>query len=199
MKTPEFEKKLLLSEAEYRMLQKLFFSKNEVTLTEQMNYYYDTPYEEFHRKGITCRIRQKGSRLKGTIKSHLSDSKDTSIEQSFTVETLPYRFIVNDRTVYLQGQLFTKRLETAPTQGILLTLDQNWYLGACDYELEIEYLPEFGAQTDGIYRTILQLLRHPEAPQKSPSKSQRFFAQRTRMPITPLPSLQTHNSYSNCR
>lgn len=182
MNTQEFEKKLLLSEVEYAFLRELFFRGEDATSTDHVNYYYDTSYQEFHRKGITCRIRQKNGSLKGTIKTHLRDQKDESREESFAVEVLPYRFTVSTKTVYLQGSLYTRRLEVAPMPGIRMMLDQNWYLGVCDFELEIEYLPTCSAEAEGVLGTIMHLLHHTTKETERLSKSQRFFRRKNDLP-----------------
>ena len=182
MNTKEFEKKLLLTETEYAILRELFFRGDDATYSDQVNYYYDTPYQEFHRKGITCRIRQKNGSLKGTIKTHLHDRKDESLEEDFAVDALPYRFSVSAKTVYLQGSLYTRRFEVELMSGIRMMLDQNWYLGVCDYELEIEYLPVSSVQAEGVLATIVHLLQHTLAETERLSKSQRFFLRKNDLP-----------------
>lgn len=182
MSVKEFEKKLLLNETEFAILRELFFCGENATYTDQVNYYYDTPYQAFHRMGVTCRIRQKNGSLKGTIKTHLRDRQDESREENFAVEVLPYRFTVSTKTVYLQGSLYTRRLEAELIPGIHMMLDQNWYLGICDYELEIEYPPTFSAQAEGVLAAIVHLLRRTTKDAEVISKSQRFFLRKNNLP-----------------
>ena len=182
MNTNEFEKKLLLSDTEFALLRELFFRCEDATYTDHVNYYYDTSYQEFHRQGITCRIRQKSGQLKGTIKTHLQDCKDESREEDFTVDALPYRYSICGKTVYLQGSLYTRRYEVELMPGIRMMLDQNWYLGICDYELEIEYLPTSATQVEGVLTTIVHLLHHELKDKERLSKSQRFFLRKNDLP-----------------
>jgi uncharacterized protein YjbK len=182
MNTKEYEKKLLLSETEYAIVRELFFRGENATTTDQVNYYFDTSGQDFHRKGITCRIRQKNGNLKGTIKTHLSDQKDVSKEENFAVEALPYRFILSSQIVYLQGSLYTRRSEVEIMPGIRMMLDQNWYLGIVDYELEIEYLPFLAAQVEGVMSAIMNMLHHTSKKTEQLSKSHRFFLRKNDLP-----------------
>lgn len=181
MNTHEFEKKMMLNAAEYTLLRELFFRETDAEPSDQVNYYYDTSCKELNQRGVTCRIRQKNGRLKGTIKTHLKDRADQSIEHSFAVDELPYRFTVDGCAVHLQGSLYTRRLEITLMPGVIMVLDHNWYLGVCDFELEIEYAPECAAQAEGVYRTILHLLQHTEE-KECLSKSQRYFIRKSRLP-----------------
>lgn len=53
----EFEKKILISKEEYRVLWEEM-GKNAPT-TVQINHYFDTENHAMNKKGITCRIRQE--------------------------------------------------------------------------------------------------------------------------------------------
>ncbi len=182
MNTKEYEKKLLLNETEYAIMRELFFRGEDATTTDHVNYYFDTSRQDFHRKGITCRIRQKNGSLQGTIKTHLHDQKDLSKEDSFVVDALPYRFTVCSQTVYLQGSMYTRRSEVEIMPGIRMMLDQNWYLGSIDYELEIEYLPFLAAQVEGVMSAIMNMLHHTSKKTEQLSKSHRFFLRKNDLP-----------------
>ena len=120
--------------------------------------------------------------MKGTIKTHLINRKDESCEDDFLVDTLPYRFSVIGKTVCLQGSLYTRRYEIQLMPGICMMLDQNWYLGICDYELEIEYHPQSSVQVEGVVATLVHLLRHTVTGTEQLSKSQRFFLRKNALP-----------------
>ena len=53
----EFEKKVLLSEPEYRFLKENRYRAGKTAV--QVNHYYDTDDFALSRQGITCRIREK--------------------------------------------------------------------------------------------------------------------------------------------
>lgn len=62
----EYEKKVLLTEAEYTCLKKL---ANDPSLTAtQINHYFDTDDFAMNQKGITCRVRLKNGMYQPTIK-----------------------------------------------------------------------------------------------------------------------------------
>ena len=182
MITKKVNKKLLLSETEYAIIRELFFYGENVTFSDHVNYYFDTSQQDFHRKGITCQIRQKNGSLKGTIETYLRDQKDVSTEESFAVETLPYRFAVSSQTVYLQGSLYTRRLAVEIMPEIRMMLDQNWYLGNVDFQLEIEYSPIYLAQAEGAFGAIAHLLQHTVEAKDLLSKSHRFYLRKNDLP-----------------
>ena len=179
MYTQEFEKKLLLNESEFYTLRELLFSGENAKYDDQVNYYYDTQNHELNQKGITCRIRQKNGAFKGTIKTHFNNGDDGSHEENFRVDSLPYQYVVGSSMVTLQGSLYTRRCEIAPFPGIRLMLDQNWYLGICDFELEIEYLPACASQAEGVWGTILHILHRSYTETNRRFKSRRFFSRKS--------------------
>ena len=65
----ELEKKLLLLKEEYNYLFRIFGdSKN---IKKQINYYFDTDDFSMNKQNVTCRIRLKDGKYKGTIKNIL--------------------------------------------------------------------------------------------------------------------------------
>jgi len=62
-----------------------------------------------------------------------------------------------------------------------VVLDCNEYLGVTDYELEIEYLPDYEEQACRVFKDILMILHNvtndsiKENKLNPKSKSQRFF------------------------
>ena len=78
----EFEKKIIIHPTEYI---KLFNSIDGKTFV-QINHYYDTDDFDFNKKGVTCRIREKGNEYKATIKRHSHDKKEKSTEHSQKVQ-----------------------------------------------------------------------------------------------------------------
>lgn len=183
MEYNEYEKKMMLTEAEYYALMLIYFNGKKTKLVEQMNYYYDTVEEDFYHNNITCRIRQIENKLIGTLKIHSGEKTDHSIEKSFEVRALPRYFVADGDDVYLQGQLYTKRLKAGIADGITLILDQNIYLGVTDYEMEIEYSEDKVLEAEKILDTVLELLSRSDQPQKAYSKSKRFFMAKHQMPI----------------
>ena len=134
----EFEKKIVIYPKEYI---KLFNSIDGKTFV-QTNYYYDTEDFAFNKKGVTCRIREKGNEYKATIKSHSRDKKEKSVENSQKVQNQYDKSFFHKMGVVLQGKLETTRKELILPCGIKLALDRNKYFDIEDYELELEYAPE---------------------------------------------------------
>lgn len=110
----------------------------------------------------------------GEIKDH-SVGTTHSRETIFHVESVSNVISYHGENLYLYGQLYTKRMEMNIRDGITLMLDYNKYLGTEDYELELEYVPEFKEKADGIILTLQAILGYMETQEFSKSKSERFF------------------------
>ena len=183
----EFEKKMLLTEEEYNYLMKHFGHDNPLLpkpVVKQINYYFDTDDLSMNRQNITCRIRLKDGKYKGTMKRH-SENGDQSTEIEMEVRDGIRDNAFLDRGLQLQGELTTYRCIVLKDGRYEVVLDKNEYFGSFDYELEIEYLPNFEKDAQCIYQVILDLLTWCKcfpAYNKSykhklnvPSKSNRFF------------------------
>lgn len=180
----EYEEKILLSYEEYLIL------LEHVQCTEdsaiQSNYYYDTDDFKLDELGITCRIREKNGKVTATIKDHSIDSDGCSIEYSKQILSIDDDSLFENMDVKLQGKLVTERTILYSRDNCEVVIDKNTYLGYCDYELEIEYIPEQEKQKEIILRSIADILCYNDANnkldefvgriKKSKSKSSRFFS-----------------------
>ncbi len=171
----EYEKKILLSEKEYRLLSNLFF-QGQVP-QKQRNFYYDTPDRSFHRRNITVRVREKNGEFLGTIKTHMGSDSDASSEENFLTNEFPDWFEYEGLWLSFQGELVTERLKIDLGNQLVLALDCNHYLGKTDYELELEYLPNQYAEAEGILTFLQKILKKDPPYERSMSKSHRFFLQ----------------------
>lgn len=171
--TEEFEMKMPLSEEEYFFLIKLF-QEHICSENVQINYYYDTRTREFRRQNTTVRIRQKGGRFKGTVKKHLPQ-RSCSIERSFFVSGLSPSFELEEKRVYLQGELKTHRIKIPITDFAVMMIDKNEYLGQTDHELELEYSELKEGEAMSMMLLIEKLLGHKRKSRADISKSERFF------------------------
>lgn len=169
----EYELKYLISKKDYDKLLKVFSDSTAVTF-EQVNYYYDTDDQKLRHKNITARIREKDGKLTAVIKDH-SAGIEHSKETRFRMENVSNVISYKGENLYLHGKLYTQRTEINICDGITLMLDYNKYLGTKDYELEVEYVPEFKKKADGIILTLQSILGYMETPEFSKSKSERFF------------------------
>lgn len=133
----EFEKKVMLTQKEYEFLKNHRYAASKNTV--QVNYYYDTDDFELNRKGITCRIREKNGLCMATIKEHRLNGSDCSVENAQTVNDRYDNSIFINMGLSYQGSLETLRGTHVLSAGVKVMLDRNAYLGAVDYELEIEY------------------------------------------------------------
>lgn len=173
----EFEKKLLLAEDEYIYLIKHF--RKDQPIVRQVNYYFDTDDLFMNQHNITCRIRLKEGKYKGTIKQHLiasEHSTETEIEVRYGIHD--NAFI--DMDLQFQGELVTERCIIWSNSFCEVVLDKNDYLGFTDYELEIEYKQNRAREACGIFYAIIELLGYDidntlNLKQTVPSKSKRFF------------------------
>lgn len=189
----ELEKKILLTKEEYNYLLE-HFGKDEIpkekTIVKQVNYYFDTKEFSMNRQNITCRIRLKDGKYKGTMKSHTNNS-DESTETLIEIRNGIYDNGFIDLGLTLQGELATERCVIIKDEHCEVVLDKNSYLDCEDYELEIEYTPEKEKKAVSILRGIKYILLGRKcflAYQESfsehlsiPSKSSRFFERKAMM------------------
>ncbi len=179
----EHEKKILLTDTEYKKLLQLYGS-GKLTI-KQSNFYYDTDEFYFNKNGITCRIRDKNGKCVATIKKHRMDNIEKSIEYSQIVENEYDNSLFSDMNVVLQGCLVTERSVIIKNDDLEVVLDKNTYLNFTDYELEIEYLLESELRAEKLLHVLAESLYLKEDKTKvtefcqrveeSRSKSKRFF------------------------
>ena len=169
----EYEIKYLLQKSDYEKLLEIF-SDSDTKTVEQINYYYDTYDQKMRKNNITARIREKNGKLTGVIKEH-SVGTTHSKETSFRVDGVSNVISYNGENLYLYGELYTKRMKINFCDSITLMLDYNKYLDTEDYELEIEYVPEFKEKANGIILELQSILGYKKVPTLSKSKSERFF------------------------
>lgn len=142
----EHEYKWLLNKNTFEKLCSLIYDIGfeSIKHSVHINYYYDTADMKYVKNGTTVRIRQKEDKLVGTIKRRLSQGEENiSFEDSYDLNTLPVRIKIREDLLELKGQLVTDRLEMQLSEGLILCIDKNMYLGIIDYEMEFEYFPEY--------------------------------------------------------
>lgn len=138
----------------------------------QINYYYDDNYLSLNRSGITVRARQSGDALTLEIKRHGDGSSGYYIseESEQPVFSLPARIHHSKLgEISLRGSLITCRRRFIIRPGLFLDFDENFYLGHCDYEIELEFEEGRQAQAEEVL-SALGLLSYA-----AKSKSARFF------------------------
>lgn len=186
----ELEKKLLLSKDEYDYLMELFGYDDSLTnkpIVKQINYYFDTDDLSMNRQNITCRVRLKNGKYKGTMKKHSSDSNHSTETEVEIYDGISNNAFTN-MGLKLKGELITERCVILNDSNCEVVLDKNEYLGHTDYELEIEYAPAHEKDAQAILRVILETLMFRKTflaykesymqRQNVPSKSNRFFERR---------------------
>ena len=172
MKFIEMEKKLLISRQEYDQILAMLDGQKVIN-TEQINYYYDTHDEEFRRRNITCRIRQKDEKLTGTVKEHICNG--VSVEKPFKVKELPNKIVVEGKSLLFKGQMITFRRVFQMCNTIELALDKNIYLGTIDYELELEYENCEEREAELYMKNLTSIITQNEKERTINSKSESFF------------------------
>jgi uncharacterized protein YjbK len=86
------------------------------------------------------------------------------------------KIIWHNKCLDLLGQLTTQRDEIKFGDDISVMLDKNIYLGACDYELEVEYRLPARAEAEKIFNILVKYVRgeNKEKDTDSGSKYLRF-------------------------
>lgn len=170
----EFEKKMLLSEQEYNCFLEIFKELMSEPF-EQTNYYYDTRLGTMRKQNTTVRIRKKNGCHFGTVKRH-DPFNDCSTEEHFLVDNLPRMLMIGGERLFLEGWLTTKRVVVKISPDMTLMLDKNTYMGATDYELELEYGEGIKREAEGVMILLLRMINKTMPYERSMSKSDRFFS-----------------------
>lgn len=172
LKEVEREYKFLVSEEQFLNV-KNHFSKQIATNKIHTNYYYDTKDNYFNSIKHTIRIRQIEDKLKLQLKNHKKYIDGYCFSEEKTIEindipiTLNNEFLNVD--VCLKGSLITVRDKFSFGKNSIVCFDENYYLGKCDFEVEIEFSQDdFVLVNEFIDKFGLQI-------KESMSKSERFF------------------------
>lgn len=186
----ECEKKLLLSEEAYNALMERFSSAQKQIVT-QINYYFDTDDFAMNRQDTTCRIRLKDGQYQATMKRHAAGT-DQSTETEMEIYAGLDHNAFTDMGLKLWGALTTHRCVLLKNPHLEVVLDKNEYLGYTDYELEIEYLPEYEKEARAVLKEVEKALQRKRSPiynigifSAGLNKSKRFFK---RMKAAEVPS-----------
>lgn len=186
----EYEKKLLLSEEAYNALMEQFSSSRKPIVT-QVNYYFDTDDFAMNRRNTTCRIRLRDGQYKATMKRHAAGT-DQSTEAEMEIYAGLDNNAFTDMGLKLWGALTTHRCVLLKNPHLEVVLDKNEYLGYTDYELEIEYLPEYEKEARAVLKEVEKALQRKRSPiynigifSAGLNKSKRFFK---RMKAAEVPS-----------
>ncbi len=187
----EFEKKIILTEPEYRFLAENRYAGGETSV--HINHYYDTEDFKLNGKGITCRIREKKGIFTATIKEHNNNRQDCSIESSCRVRNEYDDILFKDMGIGYQGSLETIRTSVAVGCGVKVMLDHNNYLDREDYELEIEYeseteplaMQEIHMIANGLFlhKIVRNINAFTSRIGRGKNKSERFFGRKAGLKI----------------
>ena len=103
----------------------------------QVNYYYDDENNTLNNHNITLRVRQADGVLTLQRKIHCAEKElfVISDENESVLRSLP-KMIRGKYT--LKGSLITQRLRFT-LDSLCVDFDANYYLGVCDYEIELEF------------------------------------------------------------
>ena len=182
----EYEKKIILTADEYNAI--VMLVRKCKTAKKQVNYYFDTNDLAMHKKGITCRIREKNGIYKATIKYHDAEYPDCSFEEDLAERASFEPHIFNRIGLCCRGMLITERTIIHKDIFCEMVIDRNTYLGYTDFELEIEYSKESEHRATELLEDIgrilvkARLVRDTNEFMKrvgqGQPKSQRFFAKK---------------------
>jgi len=153
-KNIEIEKKNLLTEQEYKLIYNEYNLDKEPSFT-QVNMYFDTREKRLKINQAALRIRTKEAFAEMTLKiphkNHLLEVNESLtleeaekiinqkrfLPKNSIIEEMKKLGLTNNFEVYFLTALKTTRIEKELPKG-LLVLDQSWYNGQTDYELEVE-------------------------------------------------------------
>lgn len=138
MITQEIEKKIILTEIQYKILLYHFTDKKAKTIA-QINYYYDATNYDLLNKGETLRVRQINNQLVLQIKynKNIQDGIIISKELCKGINCLPKIISINGLITHYIGFLLTERI-IIKCDAYIIFFDKNFYMGKVDYEMEIE-------------------------------------------------------------
>lgn len=183
----EREKKMLVSKDEYDyLIEQLGYELPGIKkpVIRQINYYFDTEDLAMNQNHITCRIRLKNGHYKGIIKRHFPDT-DQSTETEIKIYDGIYENTFTDMGLQLQGSLITERCIIFKDLNHEIVLDKNEYLGYTDYEIEIEYSPDYEEKAELTLKALHNMLvkrnsssscrKNSTTFKNVSSKSSRFF------------------------
>lgn len=151
----EYEKKVLLTEAEYAVLAD---QCPALSVVLQTNYYYDTDDLYMNSKGITCRVRAKNYRYKTTIKNHHTGNLNCCVEEGLYEGREPNSNVFNALGLHFQGELITRRTILHKDAFCEVVLDRNTYLGCNDFEIEVEYAKDCEKRAMAHIKGITEIL-----------------------------------------
>lgn len=162
----EIECKTLITKNVYeRLLKQYDFRNNPVV---QTNHYFDTQEMELHKKKTVLRIREKTGSYTLTLKE---PHPEGSIESHFPLTEAEAKMWMNEKPSFNHkinelltndiqskdlkyiGSLTTNRAKVAINEFVLF-LDESFYNGKVDYELEIE--GQNKQKTENFFKQILK-------------------------------------------
>lgn len=154
----EIEAKALVGKNDYEKIVSLF---KEYPAYTQTNYYIDNDAGLLRKEGIALRIREKGGLYEMTLKTPLSqgllekscvwdkkkfmDFKDDDLFPEGDIKRFLTMLDIDTSSLKIRTSLATKRIDV-PYEGGKLSIDQNHYSSITDYEIELEYNNEAGAE-----------------------------------------------------
>ena len=176
-KETETEYKFLVSKEQFDKYFELLVKKyGKATTKLHINYYYDTEGNTLDKNDVTVRVRQENDRLKWQIKRHTAKhgALFSSDEYCRSLDFLPGTIKFNEikENLILKGILITERRTIDFGTGGKLCFDFNMYLGAYDYEIEVEYSAQDKSSGDAIAAII-----GTDTEATGVTKSNRFFKQ----------------------
>lgn len=181
----EQEIKSLISESMFLKYKNILDGLTTYARILQINYYFDTPNFQLNSLGNTLRIRQKENQL---MLQYKYEKQYTGIQKTckefevalqrfpsyISSNDFPCGIIEPDPSYRFVGNLITERLDYLYAETDI-SLDKSYYLGKCDYEIEIEYQDYKKAET------ILKLLAIEKTELHDMGKYNRFVKELQRL------------------
>lgn len=174
----EKEIKILLEENQYNNALEIFKWNKEII---QINHYYTSALTQ--EKKVTVRVRQIGDKYYLQIKAPLSRKKSLHISaesekelmhlpKSISGEELEKLCGIELGDCKYVGELKTVRKVCNYDDNTEICLDENFYLGKTDYEIEVEYTGE----QNGALISMIETRISPRS-KKTQGKVSRFMSE----------------------
>ena len=131
-------KSIILNQKEFDVIRTNYFSDD---LSVVRTHYYDDIDFGMRDIRLYFLIVENNEDCRAVVREHQHYWKDYYVENSINLKNITDQYIFSKIGLVKQGIMTSFRYKFCPMTGIELYLDQNAYLGKCDFELVIEYIP----------------------------------------------------------
>ena len=148
-------KSILLNQKEFDIIHNEYFNDK---ISVVRTHYFDDNDLEMRNIGLYCLIVECDNSCHAVIREHQYYWKQFYIENSIKIKDITDKYVFEQIELFRQGSITSFRYQFSPETNIDLYLDLNAYLGKCDYELVIEYIPSMSKTVNTMICSIAAML-----------------------------------------